>query len=70
LGALEPMLKSQFIRQLDVWLIGPVMMYGAWKLDPEYEKTRAALGVFGALTVWYNWRNYRMYQEIEARGQA
>ena len=55
----EPLVKSQTVRQLDVWLIGPLMVWGGLKAG-------GALGLllagFGVSTVWYNLRNYRLIE--------
>ena len=48
----------QRIRLLDVFVIGPVMLYAAFvstKLEPV---TRGILGVSGVLTVLYNGANF------------
>ena len=49
--------KGQFIRFLDVVLIGPLMMYGGYKarMNPVL---RGSLIAFGAGTVLYNGANF------------
>lgn len=53
--------KPQAIRLLDVFLIGPVMVAGAWTI---YQAVRdrdwlaGLLGFFGVATVIYNARNF------------
>lgn len=58
------MLKSQTIRLLDVFLIGPLMIYGGWKLRKEVPGSTLAL--FGVATIIYNGINYLRYQESQA----
>ena len=54
----EPVGKTQAIRMVDVLLIGPVMMRAAWELRASSPTIAVLLGVSGAATVIYNWRNY------------
>ena len=49
--------KSQNIRLLDVFLIGPVMIYGAYKSN-MHPALRATLAIFGICTIYYNGKNY------------
>jgi len=60
----EPMLKSQPIRLLDVFVLGPLMMVAASQLPKKHRYTAAALHFFGITTILYNWNNYRRYQEV------
>jgi hypothetical protein len=48
--------KSQAVRVLDVVLIGPLMVWGGFKLGGV---AGSALAAFGASTIWYNARNYQ-----------
>ena len=49
--------KTQELRLVDIWLLGPAMMaVGLTGKIPTWMRPLAFLG--GALTVWYNWRNY------------
>lgn len=54
--------KAQAVRLVDVWLLGPLMVYVAATSDePDggaEELARAALVVAGAATITYNGRNY------------
>lgn len=49
--------KSQNIRLLDVFFIGPIMIYGAYKSN-MHPALRIALAVFGVCTIYYNGKNY------------
>jgi hypothetical protein len=54
--------KSQAVRLADVFVIGPIMIYGATKIsEPTWLKW--ALGLFGASTILYNAQNYVMVDE-------
>ena len=50
--------KSQDVRLLDVFVLGPFMLWVATQ-DRIPAWARAALGVSGAATIIYNWNNYR-----------
>jgi len=50
--------KSQLIRLLDVFVIGPLMVYGGVNLAGKSPVLGLALGVFGASTVYFNGRNW------------
>jgi len=63
-------LKSQDIRLLDVWLIGPVMIAGALRLPRRDNGLAWLLGIFGAATIVYNARNYQRYAELVSRSEA
>ena len=59
--------KTQLIRLLDVFGIGPLMIYAGYKADEQLSKTiRAALIVTGVATIGYNGRNY-VLNEAERR---
>lgn len=56
---MEEAQKTQNIRLLDVYLIGPVMTYGGWKLSRQGSSSLGGLLAFmGVLTVIYNGNNY------------
>jgi len=49
--------KSQNIRLLDVFVISPIMIYGAYKSN-MHPALRATLALFGICTIYYNAKNY------------
>lgn len=51
-------MKTQTIRLLDVFFVGPVMVAGGWKLRQRQPVLGHTLAVLGVLTVLYNGRNY------------
>lgn len=57
LEALEKFKKSQLIRMLDMTVIGPVMIWYAYKGKLSMME-RTLLGVIGASTILYNYRNW------------
>lgn len=58
--------KSQAVRLVDVYALGPLMIYAATSRDPT-AFARQALAFMGASTVTYNARNYlRLRQFPEA----
>lgn len=50
--------KAQWVRVLDVILIGPLMVWGGVALADRHRLAGGALVLFGVATVWYNGRNY------------
>lgn len=50
--------KAQGVRLLDVWALGPLMVYVALQAADAGELPRLALLAAGAATVTYNGRNY------------
>lgn len=62
---MEFMLKSQNIRLLDVFAIGPLMIYGGLKLRKTKDNDLAGslLALFGLGTILYNGRNYVRHAE-------
>jgi uncharacterized membrane protein len=54
--------KSQQVRLIDVFLLGPFMIYMSKAKKPD-QTSRAVLAFFGAATIWYNWKNYRTNKE-------
>jgi hypothetical protein len=58
-------MKAQIIRILDVAVIGPVMIYGGYKLSKmsKYESLGYILMTFGVSTIGYNLRNYLIKQQ-------
>jgi len=61
--------KAQEIRQLDVWLIGPLMMWGGLVLSGRSGKESPLGGdvlfLTGIATILYNYRNYKRVQAGE-----
>ena len=59
--------KAQVIRLSDVFIIGPLMMYGAYRmqaLTPGQKVARFLLGAAGVATVVFNGRNYLMIDAL------
>lgn len=50
-------IKPQFVRLVDVALIGPIMVTAALLLPAKYNLIRWTLGAFGVSTIVYNARN-------------
>lgn len=51
--------KTQGIRLLDVYVVGPVMTYAGWRLAQQGSSPLGGLLAFmGVLTVIYNGNNY------------
>lgn len=50
--------KSQHIRLLDVFVLGPFMIYVGHKAKGLTDFERNAMYAMGAATIWYNGRNY------------
>jgi len=61
----EHQVKSQAIRLLDVWAIGPIMILGALRLPKKDRPLAWVLGALGASTIVYNARNYERVKQIE-----
>lgn len=56
--------KTQWIRALDVWVIGPLMIFASTSRKlPGWAKL--SLGVAGFLTIAYNAENYRLNSQIK-----
>ena len=54
--------KPQGIRALDVWALGPLMIYVAARQGGTSNLARIALAAAGAATITYNGRNYLRLQ--------
>lgn len=54
----EPVVKPQWIRLLDVFLIGPLMMAGGLALRKQKPAVGWPLAIFGLTTIGYNAINY------------
>jgi len=59
-------MKSQDVRLLDVFVLGPFMLYAALKPARMTGLERAALAIAGVATVLYNWQNYQIERERAA----
>jgi hypothetical protein len=65
---MDPEVKSQPVRLLDVFVIGPLMIWGGYALDDRGEHYgAAALVLFGLSTIVYNARNYEI---VRRRNEA
>lgn len=61
-------MKTQTIRLADVFVVGPVMLWGANKLAQRGDKALGgALGLLGLLTIAYNGGNYLDYAQQRRR---
>lgn len=58
-ASLNEVVKTQRIRLIDVWVLGPLMLYSAHLLPKRHELTRLALAGTGVATIIYNLNNYR-----------
>ena len=71
IALLDDVVKTQRIRVLDVFVIGPLMAWGGMRLRHEYPVAGSLLAFFGATTVWYNARNYlRVSEAVKATESA
>lgn len=59
----EPTQKTQAVRLVDVFLLGPFMVYAATLLPRDRELARLVLAGAGVATSLYNWHNYRTEQQ-------
>ena len=50
--------KSQPIRLIDVFFLGPFMMYYGYKMKNEYKNSANLMILFGLLTILYNGYNF------------
>ena len=55
---LNDVVKTQRIRLLDVFLIGPLMTYSGMKLRGSNPVAGTVLALFGVSTILYNAKNY------------
>ena len=55
-------MKTQTVRLIDVFALGPFMIYAGLKARTLSPFERAALAFSGLMTMTYNWSNY-----VEAR---
>lgn len=52
-------MKTQTIRLMDVFAIGPVMIYSGIKAKSLSDITKFFLIAFGSATIVFNYRNYK-----------
>jgi len=68
---LEPMRgKSQVVRLVDVFALGPFMVWYAYRSNKEPGWARAVLAFSGVLTSVYNGANYLKVRQEEQRAKA
>jgi hypothetical protein len=63
---LNQVVKTQQIRMLDVWALGPLMLYAAGLIPKKHGLTKAALAVTGIATIAFNWHNYQRIRLSQA----
>ena len=56
-------MKAQPVRLLDVFVLGPFMVWASTQLKSE--PARVAMLAAGVGTMVYNWENYKAYIEYE-----
>jgi hypothetical protein len=66
MAEMEPIVKSQPIRLLDIFVIGPLMVVGGVMLWKRNKLVAAPLAFFGVTTVGYNVVNYFKVRQLEA----
>ena len=59
---LNQVVKTQRIRLVDVFLLGPLMIYASTVIPKRHPATKAGMALFGVSTIVYNWRNYLRVQ--------
>lgn len=63
--------KAQPVRLLDVFVIGPLMVWGGYALDARGRHVGGVvLALFGLTTIAYNARNYEIIRRRRERGRA
>lgn len=60
--------KSQLIRLLDVYAVGPYLLQAARIVKSK--KIRVGLVILGLATMFYNGRNYNLTKEGETDGRS
>jgi len=63
-------MKSQSVRLIDIFFLGPSMAYAGLLPSALPGWLRTTLVVGGVLTVIYNGRNYLLYKGIEHGNQS
>lgn len=59
-------MKTQRIRLLDVFVLGPLMIRSGWITRKQSPLTSVAMLIGGTATIVYNWQNYR---DVERAGK-
>jgi len=67
---MEPVVKSQPIRLLDMFIVGPLMIAGAVATRRSVPLVAYPLAFFGVTTILYNALNYAKVSNLEAGGTA
>lgn len=62
--------KGQNVRLLDVFVIGPLMIYGGVTKSNLPKLLRFGLATIGVGTIFYNGRNYLLNKEKEKENYA
>ena len=57
-------MKPQTVRLLDVFFIGPLMIYGGGRLAKSERVAGGTLAVMGLLTILYNGKNWLDQQRL------
>jgi len=60
---LQAVSKAQWVRLVDIYFLGPFMIFLALNEKKMCPYRRSILGLFGATTIWYNFKNYRDNRE-------
>ena len=62
---MEPMLKSQTVRVLDIVFVGPAMIWAGVELREKQPELAVVLGFLGVATMGYNAWNFWRYNQIQ-----
>ena len=60
-------MKTQTVRLIDVFVLGPFMIWAGYEIGKKKDFAGMALALAGMATIGYNWNNY---QRIERGEQA
>lgn len=63
-------MKTQNVRLIDVFLLGPAMILAASQKGVISEPVRLIVFVGGVATILYNWKNYQDAKRLEAGSQS
>ncbi len=56
-------MKTQDVRLIDVFVLGPFMIWAGYEIGKTKDFAGMALALAGLATIGYNWKNYK---EIES----